>query len=188
MKYGFRPGTRITTIKPAVAVAELQRIHQQHGALQPSAVVEEAKPKDAPLHPAFEWRNKVAGQCWREHQARNLIRAVVVIEEDREPMPIYVHVRTAGNGAGEYHPINVVIKHPDLFNIAMQELQSKLAAAANAVSQLQAAAQKTGVPEDMETTEVISAAFSRVELAVDIFKRTDLARSGMVRQARNDLA
>lgn len=66
------------------AGTELERIRVSYGcnsftALTPKAVVEEARPEDAPLHPAFEWDNDTAAEKYREHQATNLIRRVRVV-------------------------------------------------------------------------------------------------------------
>ena len=61
------------------AGSELDRIRRRDGTLRPDVVVDEARPKDAPLHPAFEWRDPVAAEQWREHQASTLIKVVRVV-------------------------------------------------------------------------------------------------------------
>lgn len=64
---------------------ELERIKVSYGHVSPKAVVEEARPEDAPLHPAFEWRDEVAAGLYREHQATNLIRRVRVVAQPSQP-------------------------------------------------------------------------------------------------------
>lgn len=63
---------------------ELQRIKRAHGLLHPATVVDESRPEEAPLHPAFEWRDPVAAEQWREHQASQLIRRVRVVPVDAD--------------------------------------------------------------------------------------------------------
>lgn len=57
---------------------ELQSIYDQNGHLTASLVVDQARPKDHPLHDRFEWDDSVAGERWRREQARLLIRSVKV--------------------------------------------------------------------------------------------------------------
>jgi hypothetical protein len=61
------------------AGSELDRIRRRDGTIRPAAVVDEARPEEAPLHPAFEWRDPVAAEQWREHQASTLIKVVRVV-------------------------------------------------------------------------------------------------------------
>jgi len=61
------------------AGSELDRIRRRDGTLRPDVVVDEARPEEAPLHPAFEWRDPVAAEQWREHQASTLIKVVRVV-------------------------------------------------------------------------------------------------------------
>ena len=66
-------------IPAQVAGEELERIRtERKGRLIPAVVVDEARPEEAPLHPAFEWDDAVAAEQYREGQARNLIRHVTV--------------------------------------------------------------------------------------------------------------
>jgi hypothetical protein len=61
------------------AGSELDRIRRRDGTIVPAVVVDEARPEEAPLHPAFEWRDPVAAEQWREHQAATLIKVVRVV-------------------------------------------------------------------------------------------------------------
>ncbi|MBP5423884.1 MAG: hypothetical protein J6Y78_15715 [Paludibacteraceae bacterium] len=61
------------------------------GAVTPARLVEVSKPKDAPLHGEFEWNNTIAAQKYREEQARQIIKNIVIIEvaeEDEEPKQV----------------------------------------------------------------------------------------------------
>jgi hypothetical protein len=64
--------------------SELRALEDRNGRIQPQRVVDAARPRNHPLHPYFEWDNKVAGENWRLAQARALIRTVrfeVIINE-----------------------------------------------------------------------------------------------------------
>lgn len=74
---------------------ELERIRTfNNGRLDNSDVVEAARHKASPLHPAFEWSDKKAAEAYRLDQAGALIRAIdVVIERpDRAPAPVRAFV------------------------------------------------------------------------------------------------
>lgn len=67
-------------IDAQVAGDELERIRTfNNGRLEGRAVVEAARPKTSPLHPAFEWSDKKAADAWRLEQAGHLIRVIEVI-------------------------------------------------------------------------------------------------------------
>lgn len=90
--YAAVPGSRITDSEAKIVGPELERIEKATGCLKPESVVELAAPDDAPLHPFFEWRDTVAAKKFREDQARNLIRSVVVQIEDSETTPVRAFV------------------------------------------------------------------------------------------------
>lgn len=79
-RYAWKRGA--VGVKASVAAAEFHRIAERDGDVSPAAVVEAATPKGAPLHPAFEWNDKVAATAYREDQARNLLRKLVVVYTD----------------------------------------------------------------------------------------------------------
>ena len=80
-EYVFRieDGEEAMGIDAQTAGSELDRIRRRDGTIRPAAVVDEARPEEAPLHRAFEWRDPVAAEQWREHQASTLIKVVRVV-------------------------------------------------------------------------------------------------------------
>ncbi len=74
------------------------------GMVQAADLVNEARPKQAPLHNLFEWRNGVAAEKFREEQARRVIRAVRTVFDETSDEPIetvaFVRVRTEEQGSG----------------------------------------------------------------------------------------
>lgn len=90
---------------------------QNDGQLTPQCVVDAARPVDHPLHSRFEWDDAVAGERYRRHQARELIRSVrvehvdpTVPEEDR---PRYFHAVTRADGHS-YASIEEIVADPEL--------------------------------------------------------------------------
>ena len=76
-------------LDPQTAGEELDRIKHRDGTIAPGVVVDEARPEEAPLHPAFEWRDPVAAEQYRVIQAKTLIRQVrVICPEPVENQPV----------------------------------------------------------------------------------------------------
>lgn len=78
-----------------VAGMEIRRIEQESGGfITPAAVVDAARPEDAPLHPVFTWDDSRAAELYRREEARHLIRSVRVLTEGGDTeMPLrYVNV------------------------------------------------------------------------------------------------
>src|SRR5262245_51733442 len=102
MVYEWRKGAHVK-VDANVAGKELERIRKRDGKIETEVVVKEAKPKGAPLHEAFEWDDGVAAEEFRKHQARALVKSlVVVVEEVEEPEPAFVHVKVEGERTGYY--------------------------------------------------------------------------------------
>lgn len=80
--YQFREGFRVNL--PASVVGEtIERLKGESGGeVTPAQVVEAARPEAAPLHPALEWRDPVAAELYREHQARYIIRSYSISFRD----------------------------------------------------------------------------------------------------------
>lgn len=69
---------------------ELSKIAQKNdGILKPETVIEEAKPKNHPLHNDFEWDDTKAGYKYRLEQARYMIRMCVTVVESNNQLKEY---------------------------------------------------------------------------------------------------
>lgn len=84
-KFAAMPGGVLSHEAAQIAGKELSRIERSHGCVKPSTVVNESRPKSAPLHPHFTWDDAVAAERWREDEARSIIRSVRVITEPDLP-------------------------------------------------------------------------------------------------------
>jgi hypothetical protein len=165
-KYVFKNTFVNVNIEADVVGNELDRIYEKHGALRPTDVVDEAKPDDAPLHPVFEWNDEVAGQNWRVHTARNLIRSVHVINENKEPSAVYVNIQTPEKQR-EYQPVEMVVNKPDMYAVAIYEAQQRINAAKKSLEQLQNAASGSEIDTNqMATIQIAMQALATASNAV----------------------
>lgn len=136
MKYVIRYGIGVSA---DVAGNELARINAERGGVTPALVVDEARPNDAPLHPAFTWDNAKAAELYRLDEARNLIRAVHIQEDDgTDKGSAFVRVDVVDQ-PGVYLPVAQVVADPDLFASAVRALVDKLEQAKRSLIDLEAA-------------------------------------------------
>lgn len=105
----------------------LQAIHDEHGVLTPSLVVDQARPEDHPLHSRFEWDDSVAGEAWRRAQAQELIRSVKVTY--REPTETEAgrsvrafHAVRRENGH-VYEPLDLVVQDPFTRQLVLRDME-----------------------------------------------------------------
>ena len=92
---------------------QLQKIHEERGALTPAVVVDEARDPAHPLHARFEWDDTIAGEKYRRQQASELIRSVkvtAVTGEELTRVRAYHSVPTADGRT--YAPIEDVQADP----------------------------------------------------------------------------
>lgn len=115
----------VVPVDAQTAGEELDRICRERGTLNPSYIVDESRPEEAPLHPCFEWDDTVAAEKYREVQASSIVRNITVThEEPSGPQNIraFVHVQ------GAYQPIARVLIDPvkteELFRTAERELKA----------------------------------------------------------------
>lgn len=141
--YSYRKGGSGHGVPAQVVGEELARITTERGGLSPADVVEEARPAAAPLHPAFEWDDSVAGENYRRWQARALIRAVEVVYADKPAAPraVYVHVPASASeepdAAPAYQPVEVVVRNRCMYAAALGNLKRNLASARRSAEELQ---------------------------------------------------
>lgn len=177
-KYAFRPGARYSISAQTVG-KEMSRIQRDNGVTTPDAVVDAARPKSAPLHPVFEWRDAVAAESYRKWQARALIKSVTVIchENGNEVQkPLYVHIPGSApqeNKDGSpieqpmqrgYQPLSVVVQRPDMYALALAELSRKFTSARDSMESLRRAAE-TSPETDQDRMTRIAVASQAVQTA-----------------------
>jgi len=109
-------------------------LYQKNGLVTSESLVAAAKPKKSPAHSGFEWNDTKAGHEYRLMQARQWIRRVVIIIEDKEDR--FVHVPIIDNMEGYYKPISTVVKSSDEYRRALHQLNIKFNAAKFAFDEL----------------------------------------------------
>ena len=136
MAYKFRDGgTQRNGVTAEKTWKRLEAIRKREGDLTPIAIVNDARPEQAVLHPHFTWDDMVAGENWRAFEARNLVRSVVVVEADSSQVKdMMVSVETV-DGRG-YKPASVAVQTEDDFSSAHRMLMGKLSGIAAALDDL----------------------------------------------------
>ena len=165
-RFDYSPHTRSGGVPADVAARELARIRSENGGkLTASSVVEAAEADDAPLHPFFVWDDTEAAREYRLMQARQLVRSVRVIRDDQPPRRIYVHV-SKDEGEGSYDPLDLVVKQPDRYLLALNELRKRLTSAQEALDELKAAGEQSGDRDRLALITMAAEAFAAANAAV----------------------
>lgn len=139
----------ISTVDPKVAGERLFKLTKQaQNKLTPHIVVEDARPPHSPLHAAFEWDDRIAGEEYRLYQARNLIRNLRVIVEQsatpETPKRVFVHValqEETGEKKGEsvsryYTPVVIAMQSPAIRDSILERALAELSAFRQKYSEL----------------------------------------------------
>jgi len=88
--YSWKKGARgISGIDPEIVGARLEGLAAQYGGgARAEDIVADAREDPAsPYHDYFEWNDAIAGERYREEQARDLIRHLVVIKSNGDGTP-----------------------------------------------------------------------------------------------------
>lgn len=111
--------------------AVLTGIYEKHGELSEQVVVDEARPKNAPLHHRFEWNNAIAGEAYRRIQAGELIRSVRIrfdVAGERKSVRGFVSARETGDvERGGYLPTEEVLEDELALKLLLRELERAIA-------------------------------------------------------------
>lgn len=68
---------------PETAANEFKRLEETVG-LTSANLVEASRPEEAPLHNEFEWRDDVAAEKYRKHQAAVMIAALEIVTNTKK--------------------------------------------------------------------------------------------------------
>lgn len=165
MKYVYRSGFSVPGRTAEVVAAELSRIRKENGELTTEVVIEEARSEAAILHTAFEWDDAAAANEHRKQQARQLLRGVCIVKEDREPIPMHFHITT--QEGGRYEPVELLSQDKDLYDAALDELVCKVRSAQHAVDQLlEVGSNREG--EEIQTVQLVRTRLSEASEALAV--------------------
>jgi len=169
-EFSLRRGTAINGVNGNVIGQELTKIYAENGKLTAPIVVDSARPEDAALHPVFEWDDEVAGERWREYEARALIKMVQVNRpnEQGKPVetPVFYYIPTSTKEKGEYHTTDVVVSRPDMLMLALTQLQSQMSAVERSIETLKTAAHQKGDQDFTARITLAAMAFAAARDAV----------------------
>jgi hypothetical protein len=161
-----------------IAAEEFARISDGEGGLTPAAIVEAARPKDAPLHPAFEWNNAKAAELYRRNQASTMVRALVVLRGDEGCPEHRAFVRVSSEQGGNavplsgmapthYVPMTVAVQDARMFADALGRFEAKVADAQRSARELQALANAEGAePERLARIGLAVRALETASVAI----------------------
>lgn len=126
--YKWKSGARMRG-SAQVAGEECARIMARDGNLTPAALVDESRAEDAPLHDSFEWRDDVAAERYREHQAYGIIRALeIVVIENTGPVRAFIPNGVEEGHSTGYADIRIVLEDADatsrMLDAALRELEA----------------------------------------------------------------
>lgn len=120
-KYQFKKGAHIR-VNADVAGQVCEQLEQTVG-LTAKNLVDASRNKDAPLHSAFEWRDDIAAEAYREQQARHIINCLCLRRENGEEQPVRMFFKTTDV---VYESLPVILKNEDkhatLLRNALREL------------------------------------------------------------------
>ena len=124
MNYRFKKSSYINV--DAQVAGEICESLGKNNQLSAKALVDVSRAEDAPLHDAFEWDDSVAGELYREGQARHIIASLEVVSiGSNEPVRAFFAIERK---EPEYKHINMILENENdtekLLNMAYRELQA----------------------------------------------------------------
>ena len=99
--------------------------------VEPSEILEKARNESTELHKCFEWRDDIAAEKYRLHQARVMLGNLVFKYKDEQVKqePVRLMYKTAENEG--YKSINLIMQKPDEYKALLDRAYSELRAFKN---------------------------------------------------------
>ena len=135
-EYLWRDGARLQKgagVSAQAAGEHLEWLRSRSGGeLTPEQVVDDARGHNSPLHSLFEWSDDEAAHQYRLHQARQIIRSVIVRYRETadgaaKTINAFVHIR-ADDRAPYYTGAAVAMSEPELRAKAVRQAWNELQA------------------------------------------------------------
>lgn len=119
MQFQWNKNTSFYHASAEQAHEAFETIRQRDGKLTAAAVVDEARPVESVLHNDFEWDDTEAAEKYRQHQARQMIGAVCIVQErPKAPVRAFINVKAAPapekEATRQYLPLPTVLETPPL--------------------------------------------------------------------------
>lgn len=122
--YTWKTGSYLGKVSAQTA-GEICEQLESEGRLTAEALVEASRPKDAPLHDAFEWDNRKAAAEWRKQQARNIINSIQIVVQEAEPVRAFFNIERK---APEYLSIATICREPGNYQALLRQATAELRA------------------------------------------------------------
>lgn len=109
MIYQWKKGSH-HKVEPEVA-AEVMNGLAEKGTLNAETLVDVSKDENSPMHPEFDWDDTTAAHNWRLHQARNVINALVMIDDaepEKEPVRVFLKIESVNQN--QYESTQVLVR------------------------------------------------------------------------------
>jgi len=107
---------------PNKAYEEISRLKE----ITPQNVVDLARNENSVIHNDFEWNDTVAGEKYRNIQAREMIRNFVIVKEEKEAEPVRaLQISTTVN---EYKPVEIILRNEDEYQSLLRRALGELEA------------------------------------------------------------
>jgi len=127
--YRVKPGSRLPPRRAQVYGECLQELADRHGGrLDAEIVISASRSLRSPIHECFEWDDSRAAEEYRRVQARELLRAIIVVQKDtglvvRAFENVIVTASDLDDDvAGSYYvPIQDIIPNGNLMKQVLQE-------------------------------------------------------------------
>lgn len=123
MVYQWKTGSHISG--DAQVAGDICERLEKEGRLSAKALLDVSRPQNAPLHSNFEWNDGVAAEKYRENQAREIIRSLVIIPEQNAPVRSFFKIENTGN---TYQSVKTILQSEDLttklLKTALRELNA----------------------------------------------------------------
>lgn len=97
--------------------------------LTPQSLVDLARDDNSALHNDFEWNDSIAGEKYRNIQASEMIRLIVIQSEEAEHEPIRVFQKV--EEAHTYEPVRLIVQHKDEYQALLRRAKAELKAFEN---------------------------------------------------------
>ena len=98
------------------------------GRLTAKALLDANRPKEAPLHKAFEWNDRKAAEQYRLHQARHIISCIVRVDEETgKPEQVRAYF-TLERKDPQYYPTSMILEDEDKSSLLLKSALGELAA------------------------------------------------------------
>lgn len=117
----------IYTADPSKVAAEIEELGDRFTLKD---VVDRARDEGSEMHSCFEWNDKIAGEKYRESQAGNVVRMLVIRKEEtiEEPEKTVRLFYSTGERENVYTPVRRIAYHENEYKALLKRALAELKA------------------------------------------------------------